>query len=297
VAIAPGQQCAEATDDCNTGICDTQGNCNPQPANEGQACDTDGCFVGQLCASGTCQGGNEITACGNADNCCPNGCDLNNDDDCGCDFALISDETQLDDSIITGLITANGHAFVVHNNNGTGTHTGNVTLLNTYKTIIWMTHDRVISTTEMNNLNTWIQAGGRLLVTGYDSLGSPTDANLASLVNCTGPGDGPFSGALTVTNASHPIMLGPAQVFTMSATMTAGSTDHDTCSPGTNAVQLVTVDSSSKLLVTDNVGQGRVIYWNGNGSGSGPLPDWNGSAGTQPDLQNLFVNVLDHMCH
>ncbi len=297
VAIAPGQQCAEATDQCNIGICDSQGNCNPQSANEGQACDTDGCFVGQTCVSGTCQGGNQITACGNNDNCCPNGCDLNNDDDCGCDFALISDQTQLDDTIIQGLITANGHAFVVHNNNSTGTHTGNVTLLNTYKTIIIQTHDRVITTTEMNNLTTWIQAGGRLLVTGYDSLGSPTDANLASVVNCTGPADGPFSGALTVTNASHPIMQGPAQVFPMSATLTAGSTDHDQCNPGTNAVQLVSVSTSSKLLVTDNVGQGLVLYWNGNGGGSGPLVDWTGSAGTQPDLQNLFVNVLDHMCH
>jgi hypothetical protein len=298
VAIAPGQQCAEATDQCNVGICDTQGNCNPQPANEGQPCDTDGCFVGQTCASGTCQGGNQITACSNNDDCCPTGCDLNNDDDCGCEFALISNETQLTDPIITGLITANGNTFVNYNNNSSGVHTENMGLLNTYETIILHEHDRLISTTEMNNLTAWIQAGGRLLVTGYDSLGSPTDPNLASVVNCTGPGDGPFSDALTVTNASHGIMLGPAQVFPLNTTLTAGSTDHDQCTPGPNAIKLVDVASSSKLLVTDNVGSGngRVIYWNANGVTSGPLVDWVGTSGTQPDLQNLFVNVLDHMC-
>ena len=298
VPIAPGQQCAEATDQCNVGICDTQGNCNPQPANQGQACDTDGCFVGQTCNNGTCQGGNQITACSNNDNCCPSGCDLNNDDDCGCEFALISNESQLTDSVITGLITANGHTFVNYNNNNSGVHTGNMGLLNNYQTIIFHEHDRVISSTEMNNLITWVQAGGRLLVTGYDSLGNPTDPNLASVVNCTGPGDGPFSGTLIVTNATHAIMLGPAQAFPLNMGLTAGSTDHDQCTPGPNAIKLVSVDSSSKLLVTDNVGSGngRVIYWNGNGVTSGPLVDWVGTGGTQPDLQNLFVNVLDHMC-
>jgi len=56
--IAPGQQCAAATDACNQGLCDTQGNCNPNPINEGQACD-DGltCTTGTVCQSGVCGGG------------------------------------------------------------------------------------------------------------------------------------------------------------------------------------------------------------------------------------------------
>jgi hypothetical protein len=294
--IMPGQQCADATDQCNTGICDTLGMCNPVPANEGQMCDTDGCFVGQTCASGSCTGGTQTTACVNNDDCCPNGCDLTNDDDCGCDFGLISDNTQLADPVVTGLLTANGHTFVLHDNNSTGVHTSNMALLSQYETIIMHQHDRVLSTTETTNLSAWIQAGGRLLVTGYDSLGSPTDANLASVVNCLSPADGPFGNALTVTNATHPIMQGPAQAFTLNAMLTAGSTDHDTCVPGPGSVQLMTVQgTSAKLLVTDNVGLGRVIYWNGNGSSVGPPVDWI-SSGTQPDLQNLFINVIDHMC-
>jgi hypothetical protein len=295
----PGQQCAEATDQCNVGICDMGGNCNPQAANQGLACDTDGCFIGQTCNNGSCQGGAQITSCINNDNCCPAGCDLTTDDDCGCEFALISNETQLQEAAITAMITANGHTFVNYDNNNAGVHTSNMALLNMYETIILHEHDRLISATEMNNLTAWVQAGGRLLVTGYDSLGSPTDPNLASVVNCTSPGDGPFSSVLSVVNASHPIMQGPAQAFTLNMGLTAGSTDHDQCTPGAGAVQLITVSgTSSKLLVTDNVGigNGRVIYWNGNGSGSGALVDWNGSAGSQPDLQNLFVNVLDHMC-
>ena len=296
-AVMAGQQCAAATDECNIGICDNMTNCNGQPANEGGACDTDGCFVGQSCNTGSCQGGSEITTCINNDGCCPAICDLSNDDDCGCDFALISGETQLADPAITSLITANGHSFVLHDNNNAGVHTSNMALLNMYETIILQKHDRALSGAEVTNLTNWVQAGGRLLVTGYDSLGSPTDTGLAGVVNCLSPADGPFSTVLTVTNAVHPILQGPAQAFAPGFALTAGSSDHDTCQPGPGSVPLVSVTTSTKLIVTDNVGAGagRVIYWSGNGP-STAVPEWTGTAGTQPDLQNLFVNVLDHMC-
>ena len=230
------------------------------------------------------------------------GCTAASDDDeSGCLFALISQETQFsDNTTITGMLTANGHSFTIYDNNGsTGVHTSNMALLNMYNTIIFHEHDRVLGTTEATNLTAWVNAGGRLLVTGYDSLGSPTDSVLAGVVNCIGPGDGPFSGTLSVVNGTHPIMLGPAQAFPLGTALTAASTDHDQCSPGAGAIQLVTVGgTSSKLLVTDNVGggTGKVLYWNGNGSTSGPLVDWLGTGGTQPDLQNLFVNVINHMC-
>jgi len=91
--VPPGGQCAEAADDCNVGICDNMGKCNPQPANENGMCNTDGCFTGQTCVGGVCQGGVQITQCINADNCCPQGCTPANDDDCGCriptDYATV----------------------------------------------------------------------------------------------------------------------------------------------------------------------------------------------------------------
>jgi len=217
----------------------------------------------------------------------------------GCHWALISQETQLGDTTITGLLTANGHTFDLYNSNTTGTHTSNATLIAMYQTIIFQKHDRVISATEQTVLQNFVNGGGRLLVTGYDSLGSPTDTLLASLLNCTGPADGPFSNVLSVVSATHPIMMGPAATFTVGMALTASSTDHDSCTPGGAAIRLVSVSgTSSKLQVTDNVGvgHGRVVYWNGNGSGSGALTDWTGAGGTQPALQNLFVNVLNHLC-
>jgi len=217
----------------------------------------------------------------------------------GCHWALISQETQFDDTTIQDLFTDNGHTFDVLTGNGTsGVHTSDMTLLSTHTHIVFHEHDRILSTTERDNLRAWIDGGGRLIVTGYDSLGSPTDSNLAGILNCTSPGDGPFSGSLSVVDASHPIMMGPAQVFSMGETLTSGSTDHDRCTPGTGATRLVEVSGSSKLQITEGVGPGlgMVIYWNGNGVGSSELRDWTGSSGTQPDLQNMFVNVLEYLC-
>jgi hypothetical protein len=81
--IMPGQQCAEATDQCNVGICDTLGNCNATPANQGMPCDDFiDCTTGDICLSGTCTPQGTITQCINNDTCCPSSCSQTTDNDC-----------------------------------------------------------------------------------------------------------------------------------------------------------------------------------------------------------------------
>jgi hypothetical protein len=54
----PGVACASATDACNLGSCDAAGACAPTPANEAGACsDGNACTMGETCQSGTCAGG------------------------------------------------------------------------------------------------------------------------------------------------------------------------------------------------------------------------------------------------
>ena len=56
--VPPGGACADATDDCNNGICDTVGTCNPVPTNEGGPCDdNNSCTTGETCSMGSCTGG------------------------------------------------------------------------------------------------------------------------------------------------------------------------------------------------------------------------------------------------
>lgn len=56
-AVAAGGMCLEGTDDCNVGICDANGNCNSQPANNGADCnDFNSCTTGDTCGGGVCTG-------------------------------------------------------------------------------------------------------------------------------------------------------------------------------------------------------------------------------------------------
>jgi hypothetical protein len=81
--IPAGGLCAEATDQCNQGICDNNANCVGQAANEGQSCnDNSFCSSGDHCASGTCVGTSYITECLAGDLCCPPGCTIQTDSDC-----------------------------------------------------------------------------------------------------------------------------------------------------------------------------------------------------------------------
>ena len=81
-AVPPGGNCAEATDDCNQGICDTMGMCIANPVNQGGPCQGIGCIANETCNNGVCQGGTAITSCTNGDSCCPTGCNISNDTDC-----------------------------------------------------------------------------------------------------------------------------------------------------------------------------------------------------------------------
>jgi hypothetical protein len=94
-------------------------------------------------------------------------------------------------------------------------------------------------------------------------------------------------------------MRGPEEVFMLGQALTASTTDHDQCTPIGGATRLVSVaTTSSKLQIIESIGAsgGMVVFWNGNGVGGGALTDWTGTAGTQPSLQNMFVNTLEYLC-
>ncbi|MFT5357155.1 MAG: hypothetical protein ACI9KE_004387, partial [Polyangiales bacterium] len=278
--------------------------------------------VGDICQAPSCsdgaRNGNETDAdCGGL-NACPRcadnrRCDAASDcvtalcpallGRCGaaprCHWGLISQEDQLGDATIQALFTANGHSFDANLNNGfAAIHSSSAATLSRYSHIVLHEHDRVLGDVEYGLLTNFLEAGGRLVVTGYDSLGSPTDPNLANLLRCNDPADGPFSSELVVVNGAHPLMSGPAQSFVMGTTLMAGSTDHDTCNPSAESVRLVSVGTSSKLNIAEAIGGGGgiAVYWNANGTGSSALVEWTGVGGTQPDLQNLFVNTLEYLC-
>ena len=116
--IMPGQQCAEATDQCNIGICDTMGNCNATPANQGMPCnDTNACTSNDLCNNGTC-GGQPVTQCMNGDSCYPPSCTIQNDNDCttSCLGILQSNPSATDGpyQILENMVMVNVYCDMTH---------------------------------------------------------------------------------------------------------------------------------------------------------------------------------------
>ncbi len=267
--------CAAATDMCNVGSCDADtGDCLVTPVADATVCDDgDPDTTGEACYGGTCR--------------------------VACTVTFISQADQANSANIAPLFTAVGAVMTPFvGNGGTGVHSSLPATYAGADVAIFHINNRLLNDEEFAALNGYLDGGGVLLVTGYDSIGSPTDARLAGLMGCGTGGDGPFSGGTTVTNASHPIAMGPAQTFTMDQALTAANTDHDTCRPDAAATQIVGFPGGqSKLQILPHAGGGAVMYWNGNDTfGTTDLADWEGTSGTQPDWQNLFVNTLTHLC-
>ena len=144
------------------------------------------------------------------------------------------------------------------------------------------------------SLENYVQGGGNVLVTGYDTLGHPTDTNLAGLVRAINPGDQNSGSAnWQVTNLNHVVVNGPYGDFRgQSFTATGYDDDRLTADTGRGAVTLArTPGLSDRIIFTDVDPGGSVGYWNGGlnylaPTGTDAQPDFND--GGIP--QNLFLN-------
>ncbi|UCH89751.1 MAG: hypothetical protein JSV49_03640 [Thermoplasmata archaeon] len=204
-------------------------------------------------------------------------------------IALISDIKELEN--ITDTLDEIGLTdYTIYNNNAASKYTQNINVLKQYGLVIFYSASRAISLTEKLVLDEYLtKYGGNLIVTGYDSLGSPTDYNMAYVVRSRSYGDGPWTYTCKVTDPNHPITSGPFGSFANGYSFTAGDEDHDRArtDPDRGSKSISTVSSNVKLLVTDSVpGSGaKIVYWNGNRF----TTDWD-AKGTDNEI--LFKNLL-----
>jgi hypothetical protein len=186
--------------------------------------------------------------------------------------ALISDQTEL--AAITGVLDGMGLTYDVINNNwdgAQGIYTSDYAFLSGYAVVVWYAsgagYGKLTTQQEHDALEQYLQAGGRLLVTGYDTLGSPTDPLLADLVRSSSSGDGPFLTEYTITDGAHPITDGPYGSFPAGTVLTALHSDHDQAEAdagqGAHTVAELS-DGHDKIMATELPSGGIVVYWNGN---------------------------------
>jgi hypothetical protein len=227
-------------------------------------------------------------------------------------IALVSDGSQL--TAITFILDEMDLDYDVWNDNDPNYYMADPTFLNNYGLIIWYAsgsggYGRNITQAEHDATEAWLQAGGNLLATGYDTLGSPDDPLMAALVRSSSYGDGPFTYDYQIA-LDHPITNGPYGVYPPGYAISADASDHDQAEANT-AQGAVTVaqltDGHDKIIAAELASGGRVVYWNGNQN----VADWLttlsgvevvedkgvivGAPGnpTSVDGQNLLKNTLD----
>ncbi|MFQ6047729.1 MAG: thrombospondin type 3 repeat-containing protein [Phycisphaerae bacterium] len=156
---------------------------------------------------------------------------------------------------------------------------------------------RAITAAEQAALESYIQGGGHLIVTGYDILGSPDDPRLADVVRSSTWGDETGIVSWTAANVDHFILNGPFGDF-RGQLISPSETDHDELTADTSrgAVALggLTGSLHDKIVFTDLPAPGGSVgMWNGNDEGN----DWDP---TEPDgnvglaiLRNWLAGLAD----
>lgn len=213
---------------------------------------------------------------------------------------LVSDSNEL--TGVEPFLEADGHVVTSITNewvNGSA-NLMDLSYLQQFGIVIWGAsaggygdlHDPAVHTT----LEAYIQGGGNLLVTGYDTLASPVDTNMANLVRSTTTADIGES-SLTTLGIDHFILNGPAGDF-RNTTIVPGYGDWDgaTADTGAGAISLASFDGSAydAIIYTDIPAGGSVGYWTG-GDG-GPLAsdgktDWKTPGDSLDILRNWVFGI------
>jgi hypothetical protein len=207
--------------------------------------------------------------------------------------ALISDQEEL--ALIAPIVNNMGLSFDVLDYNwnpatSQAVFTSDLVLLSNYDVVVWYGSGtgvgRLITNQERGALEQYLQAGGRLVVTGYDTLGSPTDPLMQDLIRSSSSGDGPFTLNYTITNGDHPITKGLYGWFGAGTPLTANHSDHDQAEadPGQGAITIAELTGGrDKIVSTEFESGGVVVYWNGNYNAT----DWTGIAAIIPSAAGL----------
>jgi hypothetical protein len=134
---------------------------------------------------------------------------------------------------------------------------------------------RQITPAEQTALEAYIQGGGNLIVTGFDTLGNPDDPRLADVVRSSTVGDDARADEWIALDVDHFMLNGPFGDF-RGQIVANGDSDHDNVTAdtarGAITLGLLQGDPYEKIIFTDVAAPGGSVgMWNGNYDAR----DWN----------------------
>jgi len=199
----------------------------------------------------------------------------------------------------SGVLNSDGHTVTVINGEYANGYANlqNLTFLQGFDVVVWGArgsgYGNVTPVGVTTTLENYLQAGGHLIVTGYDTIGSPTDTGLATLVRSSTSGDQVSGNSTWNTAAIDNFILNGLYGDFRSLNFSATGYDDDnlTADVGAGAVALVTFPPGDRVIYTDlPAPAGSVGYWNGGVSGQGADAQPDFSDGGNP--QNIFRNWI-----
>lgn len=177
---------------------------------------------------------------------------------------LVSDSG--DDLGIATALMADGHTVTTSPSRfAAGSNPALLGDLSAYDVVYWSQDgtgagDAVTNAMLFTNLTDYINAGGRVFVTGYDSVASPSDPMLTAFLGATGSVDVPGAPG-AVVSAANSLTTGVVDIRGVTPTGGAGDLDALTgLSTGTVAVCSSAADSTEAQWTLRTLGAGEIAY-------------------------------------
>ncbi len=220
------------------------------------------------------------------------------------DVLFVSDSDN--DENIAPVLAADGHnVTVVLNDYVDDVSENNLVLqgdLSSYGCVVWAASgegsgDEHNSTT-INNLSSWVSAGGTVFVTGYDSIASPTDPELIGFVGGTDSDDSSDdndTGPVTGTN-----ILSTGLIDIVGVTPTGGYDDSDALlglGMDTACVAERTGESAGNCAWSvRSLGLGQIAYVSNGDSSGADHPSWDDTSMGGDGAYNAAVRNFAFNC-
>ena len=211
---------------------------------------------------------------------------------------LFVSDSGADTGIVTALM-ADGHDVTMRSPDFSGgSNAALLEDLGAYDAVFWSASgsgsgDAHTDAAVFTNLTSYVMAGGRVFVTGYDSIASPSDPMLVAFLGGTGSMDTPgAAGALASVESS--LTIGVVDI--RGVTPTGGSGDTD-CVTGASSEVTVLASSSSggcAMWLVRRLGDGEAAYVSNGDSGASSTASWTSTAAGGAGAFNAAIRNFAH---
>jgi hypothetical protein len=194
---------------------------------------------------------------------------------------------------IAPVLTADGHQVVVVSGDFAS---GNATLrsdLSGYDVVVWSATgngygDEHTDSSVFANLADFVQRGGRVLVTGYDTVASPTDSQLIQLLGATGSTDVPAApGPVTMEITS--LTFGLVDIRGIVPSPMSGDRDTLTGLYGDTIEVVGTSGGGGSQWTLRRLGDGEIAYVSNGDAGPSSTPSWSTTSSDGTGVYNAAL--------